>query len=39
MFPRLESETDGVEGREAVMAVIEDPAFTDFRNINDEVDQ
>ena len=34
MFPRLEREIDGVEGREAVMAVLEDPAFTEFRNIN-----
>ena len=34
MFPRLEREIDGVEGREAVMAVLDDPAFTEFRNIN-----
>ena len=34
MLPRLERETDGVEGREAAMVVLEDPAFTEFRNIN-----
>jgi hypothetical protein len=34
MFPRLEREIDGVEGREAVMVVLEDPALTEFRSIN-----
>jgi len=34
MFPRLEQEGEGVEGQKAVQAVLGDPAFVEFRNIN-----
>lgn len=34
MFPRLEAENGDIIGKEAVQAVLDDPAFSDFRNIN-----
>lgn len=34
MFPRLEREEDGVTGKAEVRAVLNDPAFAEFRNIN-----
>ncbi|MCS1411580.1 MAG: hypothetical protein M2R45_04780 [Verrucomicrobia subdivision 3 bacterium] len=34
MFPRLEQEGDNIIGRETVEAVLDDLAFSDFRNIN-----
>ncbi|MFO8014474.1 MAG: hypothetical protein R6X20_14345 [Phycisphaerae bacterium] len=34
MFPRLEQEGEGVEGRDSVQAVLEGPAFSEFRHIN-----
>lgn len=34
MFPRLEQEGASIEGRYHVQRVLQDPAFTDFRNIN-----
>ncbi len=34
MFPRLEQEGDGVAGQAKVQAVLNDPAFAEFRNIN-----
>lgn len=34
MFPRLEQEGAGVEGRAAVRKLLEDLAFVEFRNIN-----
>ena len=34
MFPRLEQEGEAVTGQTDVQAVLEDPAFAEFRNIN-----
>ena len=34
MFPRLEREGAGVTGQVAVQKVLQDPAFSEFRNIN-----
>jgi len=34
MFPRLEQEGAGVQGRSAVQTILEDPAFAEFHNIN-----
>jgi hypothetical protein len=34
MFPRLEAEGGDIIGKDAVRAVLNDPAFSDFRNIN-----
>jgi hypothetical protein len=34
MFPRLEQEGAGVEGRAAIQRILEDPAFAEFRDIN-----
>jgi len=34
MFPRLEQEGAGIEGRTAIQKILEEPAFAEFRNIN-----
>ena len=34
LFPRLEREGDGVTGQAKVQAVLNDPVFEAFRNIN-----
>ncbi len=34
MFPRLEKEGDQITGQDDVQKVLNDPAFTEFRNIN-----
>lgn len=34
MFPRLEQEGDSVSGQSKILKVLNDPAFSEFRNIN-----
>lgn len=34
MFPRLEEEKRDIEGKGAIKRIFQDPAFTEFRNIN-----